>query len=97
MRLHVKLRDGFRHNTVTIRVNGEEVYRRSDLTTDLTISVADVVEIPVEESRIQLQVAVEGGPATTKDLHVRETPYVEIRIIDGSMELRASAEETPML
>ena len=40
MRLSVKLRDGFSNDTVTIKVNEKEVYRKSGVGTDLTISFA---------------------------------------------------------
>jgi len=97
MRLHVRLRDGFQNDTVTIRVNDQEVYRRSGLRTNLAISVADVVEIPVEEATVRLDVAVEGGPLATEEIRVGETPFVDVSVKDGAVELRASAEGIPML
>ena len=97
MRLFVKLRDGFSNDTVTIKVNGKEVYRKSEVSTDLTISFADAVEVPVEQSVVQLEVAVEGGQTRTKEVRVRETPFVDVWIIDGKMELRESKEEVPLL
>jgi hypothetical protein len=97
MRLSVKLRDGFSNNTVTVEVNDKEVYRKSGVTTDLTISFADAVEIPVEESTVKLKVAVEGGETKTKEVRVQETPFVDVWIIEGKMEFLSSKEETPML
>lgn len=97
MRLFVKLRDGFSNDTVTIKVNGKEVYRKSGVSTDLTISFADAVEVPVEQSIVQLQVTVDDGQTKTKEVDVRETPFVDVWIIGGEMELRASKEEVPML
>lgn len=97
MRLFVKLRDGFSNDTVTIRVNGKEVYRKSGVNTDLTISFADGMEIPVEKSLVKLEVAVEGGQTMTKDVSVGETPFVDVWIIEGKMELRESKNEVPML
>jgi hypothetical protein len=58
MQLSVKLRDGFKNDTVTITVNGKEVYRESGVTTNLTISFADAVEIPVQEPIVRLGVAI---------------------------------------
>lgn len=97
MRLRIKLRDGFSNDTVTITVNETEVYRKSGVSTDLTISLADIVEVPVEESIIKLRVAVEGGQTETKEIRVRETPFVDVWIIEGKMELRESEEDIPML
>jgi len=97
MRLFVKLRSGFRNNTVTVEVNEKEVYRKSGVTTDLTISFADEVEVPVEESTVKLKVGVEGGQTQTKEIRVQETPFVDVWIVGGKMELQASKEEMPML
>lgn len=97
MSLSVKLRDGFSNNTVTVEVNEKEVYHKSGVSTDLTISFADAVEIPVEKSIVKLKVAVEGGETETKEIRVQETPFVDVWIIEGKMELRASKEEMPML
>ncbi len=97
MPLTVKLRDGFTNETVTIKVNGKEVYQKSGVSTDLTISFADRVEVPVEESTVQLEVAVQGGLRKTEEIRVSETPFVDVWILDGKMDLRASKEELPML
>jgi hypothetical protein len=97
MRLFVKLRDGFSNNTVTVEVNEKEVYHKSGVSTNLTISFADAVEVPVEESTVKLKVEVEGGPTQTKEVRVQETPFVDVWIVGGKMELRASKEEMPML
>ncbi len=95
--LFIKLRDGFSHDAVTITLNGKEVYRKAGVSTDLTISYADAVEVPVADAVVQLEVAVEGGQTETKEIRVRETPFVDVWISSGKMELRAAAEEVPML
>jgi hypothetical protein len=97
MRLSIKLRDGFSNDIVTIRVNEKSVYHKSGVSTDLTISFADAVEVPVEKSSVKLEVAVEGGQTGTKQVQVRETPFVDVWIIEGKMELRESDTEMPML
>lgn len=97
MMLHVALRDGFRTDTVTIRVNGKEVYRRSGVTTDLTISFADSVEVPVEGATARVEVAVEGGHRGSEEICIAETPFVAVQIVEGKMEFRKSKEQIPML
>jgi hypothetical protein len=97
MRLFLKLRDGFSNDTVTIKVNGKEVYHKSGVSTDLTISFADAMEVTVEQSIIKLEVTVEGGPMATKEVRVQETPFVDVWVIEGKMELRESNEEVPMV
>lgn len=97
MNLRVKLRDGFRNDTVTIRVNGQEVYHKSNISTDLTISFADAVDIPVEENILNLEVGLATGQTVTKEIYAVQTPFVEVWINEGRIELRESDEETPML
>ncbi len=97
MHLFIKLRDGFNHDTVTIRVNDREVYHQSEVTTDLTISFADSLEVLVEDTVAKVEVVVEGGLTGTNEVLVQETPYLDVWIIEGKMELIASHEETPML
>ena len=97
MTLHVALRDGFHNDTVTIKVNGKEVYRKSGITTDLTISFADSVEVPVEGATARLEVTVEGGQRKSEEVRVAETPFIAVWILDGTMEFRKSKEQIPML
>jgi hypothetical protein len=97
MTLHVALRDGFRNDTVTITVNGREVYRKTGVTTDLTISFADAVEIPVEGSSARLEVAVDGGPTASVEVRLAETPFVAVWLVEGAMRFQTSKERVPML
>lgn len=97
MNLHVKLRDGFRNDTVTVRVNGQRVYQKSGVSTDLTISHADSIDIQVQAAAIELEVSVEGGQTVSRPVQVQETPFIEVWNTGGRLELRASGEETPML
>jgi len=96
MPLHVKLRDGFRNDTVSIEVNGHRIYNKSGVSTDLAISFADAVEIPVEEPVVTLEVSVAGSPSAHKLIRVRETPCIDVWRIDGKMELRPGKDEVPM-
>ncbi len=97
MRLNVKLRDGFQNDTVTASVNGKEVFRKAGVRTDLSLSFAEAFEIEVEGPAAELGIAVEGGPRATREIRVAETPFVEITKSAGSLELRASADEIPMM
>ena len=97
MQLVVKLRDGFRNDAVSIRVGGAEVYRKSAVSTDLTISFADRIEVPVREPRVSVEVSVAGGPAGSVEVAPAETPFVDVVVVDGAMSFRTSKAEMPML
>ena len=97
MTLRVRLGDGFQDNTVTLRVNGQQVFHKSGVTTDLRISRADSVDLPVGTSIVRLEVAVDGGPCAAREIDPAETPFVDASVVEGRLELQALPRETPML
>lgn len=97
MLLHIKLRDRFTNDTVTIIANEKEVYRKSGVSTNLTISFADAVDVPVETAVVKLVVSVEGAQRAEKVIQVKDTPFVDVWLTEGRMELRESSDEVPML
>ena len=97
MGLRVKLGAGFRDDTVSIRVDGVQVFGKSGISTDLRTSRAEVVELPVDKAVVRLEVSVAGGPSASREIRPQETPFVEVRVLDGQLELRATAGDTPML
>lgn len=95
--LHLALADGFADDAVTVRINGHTVYRKEGLRTDLRISRAAAVDLPLDEARASLAVEARG---ITADLEIDagETPYVTVDLSpDGRPILRPSADPMPML
>jgi len=97
MALRVRLGDGFKDDTVSVRVNGEQVYRKSGVTTDLRLSRAESVDLESDARTVRLEVAVDGGPSAATDIQLPDTPFVEANVVDGRLELQALPGETPML
>lgn len=98
MQLHIKLRDGFRDDTVTVQVNDRQVFHRSNVRTDLAISYADGVDVDVVGDLARVQISVEGGPSASKAVRPAETAFVDVWIDDaGRMELRESPAEVPLM
>lgn len=97
MTLRVRLGDGFRNDTVRLHVNGEQVYHKSGVTTDLRLSRAETVDLAAAAPGVRLEVAVEGGPSAVTDVQLPATPFVEASIVDGRLELQALPQETPIL
>jgi hypothetical protein len=56
--IHIALQEGFSGDAVVIRVNGEEVFRESNVTTRLQIGLACSRKFDVEESRANVDVSV---------------------------------------
>ncbi len=97
MTLRVRLGDGFNNDTVSLWVNGEQVFHKSGVTTDLRISRADSVDVPVGTSPVRLEISVDGGPRAVKEITPAITPFVDANLVDGRLELQALPKETPML
>lgn len=97
MNLRVRLGEGFQNDTVSVRVDGREVFRRAGVSTDWTISRADSVDIPLQAASVQLEVAVEHGPRVIQEIAPGQTPFVEVRLVGAELQLLPFSEEPPML
>lgn len=92
--LHIALQDGFRNDTVVVRVNQREVYRRTGVSTNLAISRADAFEVEVEEGAVRVEVELPGrNRSGAVSLEPAQTPYLAVEIApEGSLLLTPSAE-----
>lgn len=97
MNLRVRLGEGFQNNTVTVRANGAQVYQRSGVSTDYTISRADSFDVQTDAPSVKLEVMVQGGPHTAGDIAPAQTPFVEVNLVNGTLELHALGQEPPMM
>jgi hypothetical protein len=96
--LRVRLGEGFQNNTVSVRVDGKQVFQKSGVSTDWTISRADSLEVKTEATAtVQLEVSVEGGPSVAQQINPAQTPFVEVRLVNDALELHPMNEESPML
>ena len=91
--LHITLREGFRGHTVVIVVDGDEVYRRSGVTTDSRIPLTDAVELVVGRRLVQVMVSVTPGDyVASLDLVVSAYPYLAISLVgEGTVSFETSA------
>ena len=88
---------GFARAGLSIFVNDREVYQKSGLTTDLRISMADQVDVPVEGTTVGLAVVVGGVGRAERTIDVQGTPFVDVAVDGGVVGMRAMREELPML
>ncbi len=96
MKLNIKLRDGFNDDQVSIKVDGREIFDKSGVTTDLTISYADAVEIDTDKDNAKIEVSV-NGESEQAIVNVSETPFVEVHRSADKLDFRESKNEVPML
>jgi len=97
MTLRVRLGQGFQNNTVSVLVDGTQVYQREGISTDWTISRADSVDLKLDKASVQLEVTVQDGPTTRRTIAPGDTPFVEVRFINGELQLLPLPQEPPML
>jgi hypothetical protein len=95
--LRVRLGEGFQNNTVSVRVDGKEVFQRSHVSTDWTISRVDSVDVPTEGPSVQLEVVVEGEARVVQEIAPANTPFVEVRFVNGELQLLPFDQEPPMI
>ena len=93
-KITIALQDGFRNDSVVITVNDEEVFRKSGVSTNLAISLAESIEATVSVNDVRLEVDVlSRHTKTTRTLRASECPYVSICLKDsGKPEITPSKE-----
>lgn len=97
MTLRVRLGEGFQNNTVSVKVDNRQVYGRSGVSTDWTISRADAVDVETGADSVQLEVSVDGAPPAVRTIDPARTPFVEVRFVNGELQLHALEQEPPMM
>ena len=56
--LHVDLQEGFDDDSVLVRLNDKPIYENPGVTTDLRISRADAVEVPLGDGQSRISVSL---------------------------------------
>jgi hypothetical protein len=90
--LHIALHDGFQGHTVAIRVDGREVYNKTSVTTNVTISRADAFDVQVASNKVRIEVSIEPGRRNgSKEVDVTQYPFVAVSLeSDGSIFFQPS-------
>ncbi|MEO8126030.1 MAG: hypothetical protein ABJF23_18725 [Bryobacteraceae bacterium] len=83
MSLHLDLQEGFAHDSVVVVVNAKEVYRKPDVSTNISASVADTFEVNPSSEQAQIDVQIlTRHTANSTTVNATEFPYVGISL-DG--------------
>ena len=96
--LHIDLREGFKQDDVILYLDDREAVRRSDVSTDLTISHAASLEVqaPAGSSTLRIEVPKQHVSSST-DVDPAETPFVAIFLRDRQISFHKLKEAMPML
>ncbi len=92
--LHIALHDGFKDDTVAIRVNGEKVFEKSGVTTKMQISYADSFEVDVPEGNVNVDVNLPlKHLSSSTSLQVEAPVYLGIDLtLENTIDYRISQE-----
>ncbi|MGE0259309.1 MAG: hypothetical protein AB7H71_08630 [Alphaproteobacteria bacterium] len=91
--LHIALHDGFQGNHVRISVDGQTVFDRAGVRTDLRISRADAVDVSAPAQHVRIEVTVDpGGVAGATEVDAAATPYVAIDLAGSGIQFKLSAD-----
>jgi uncharacterized protein (DUF2345 family) len=91
--LHIALHDGFQGQHVRISVNGQSVFDRAGVRTDLRISRADAVDVIAPAQHVRIEATVDpGGVSGATEVDVVATPHVAIDCAGSSLRFTPSAE-----
>jgi len=93
--LAIHLQEGFRNDTVIIRVNGGEVYRENDVASRQLLGglADDSLAVEVEAGLVEVEVDVPTQNLTaTYNVNAAEYPYLGVYIEGGEIRFRRSKE-----
>lgn len=90
--LRIDLQEGFDNDSVAVRVDGAEVYRKTGVKTRPTVGVADSFEIEARDpAHVEIDVATKMHKVAI-DLKVSEFPYLGVSCARGGLQLQPSRE-----
>jgi hypothetical protein len=92
--LHIALQEGFTNDTVSVRVNGTEVARRTNVTTRNQIGFAEAIELDIPQGEVQLELRVESRSVSeSTNVRVAGATYMGVTVErDGRVRCEQSLE-----
>lgn len=91
--LSIDFQDGFANDTVVLHVNGDEVFRKEDVSTNLLLGKADALETVVKTGQIVIEINIQTRDiAMTIPLEISADTYLGISVVNGRIEYVVSDE-----
>jgi hypothetical protein len=90
--LSIDLQDGFADDTVVLRVNGDQVFRKEHVTTKGPLGYAESFAVNVSEGALTLEVDIEAKAAEIIPLEVHRDTFIGISIFGGVVDYLVSDE-----
>ena len=93
MLLRIDLQDGFEGDTVVVKINNKELYRKKGVKTQLTLGYADSLETEVPEGQNTIEIELpEKNIFESISLTVSSPVYLGLSVSDGKIVARQSKE-----
>lgn len=90
--LHIALQEGFTNDSVSINIDGQEVYKKDAVRTRTQIGLADSVEVTRPAGDATIEIRARGATATLTPTLTQDL-YVGVSIgPDGSITHRTSSQ-----
>ena len=94
--LHIALQEGFKDDVVSVKVNGDEVYRNEHVKTRTQIGYADSFELELQEGLHEVEVALPERKLERKMvMPVSNTVYLGVTISVSTSAIVFRIEDTP--
>ncbi len=92
--LTIDLQDVFKRDRVIVRLGGQQVWSSNDVTTDMSCSLADRVELEVRDRPTTVEVALPSrGLSGRIDVDVASTPFLGVQLTEfGDIRFELSDE-----
>jgi hypothetical protein len=91
--LHIAFQEGFTGEAVTVRINGNEAYRKEQMKTRFQLGYADSFEVNVEEGSVRVEVLLPAQSLSeTFEVQVSAPTYVAVSLDQDKIVHRVSAQ-----
>lgn len=89
--LRIDLQEVFKDDTVVVFVNGEEVYHKTGVTTNWSVSIADTVEVMVPKGGVEVKIHLPlRNLSRTVDFFLSEPVYLGVKVMQDMIDIDIS-------
>jgi hypothetical protein len=86
-KLNVDFQEGFTHDKIDLRINGEQRFQKEDVTTNRLLGYASSAEIEVPTGRVTIEIKIPTkNLAKTISLETSGSAYLGVSIENGRIE-----------